>query len=131
MNLEIIEKKGLKFVQVPLTVYERLCKDAEELADMADIAAADAAKAEFEKSDAVLEPAEVVNRILDENLHPLQAWREYRGLTQAKLAEASGVSRNMIAQMECRNRNGSIATLRKLTKALEVGMENLLEDLDE
>jgi DNA-binding XRE family transcriptional regulator len=125
MKPERFEKNGQQFVAVPLKIYEQMAEDAEMLAD---IAAADAAKAEMARSNAVGIPLALVKRMLDDGIHPLAAWRDHRGHTQAQLAEKSGVSRDLIAHIERRSRNGSTATLRKLATALQVGIENLLED---
>lgn len=55
----------------------------------------------------------------------LQKIRKYRGLTQARLAEAVDLSIEMISNME-RGINGpSFATLEKLTKVLNVTAHEL------
>ncbi|OSZ70775.1 hypothetical protein CAP39_07420 [Sphingomonas sp. IBVSS1] len=38
-------------------------------------------------------PGEVSGAILDEDLHPIAAWRHYRGLSQAGLARRAGSAR--------------------------------------
>lgn len=54
----------------------------------------------------------------------LKAWREYRELTQAELAEAVGTNANMIGYLEAGERSLSLKWLRKLAPALDtnVGM---------
>jgi len=54
----------------------------------------------------------------------LKAWREFRGLSQAELAEAVGTNANMIGYLENGERGLSLKWLRRLAPALDtnVGM---------
>lgn len=65
-------------------------------------------------------PAEVLSGILDDELHPVAAWRRYRGLSQAALARASGLSQVWISRIERGGGYGSRETRRRLAAALEV-----------
>jgi mRNA interferase RelE/StbE len=56
---------------------------------------------------------------------PLRVWRDWRGLTQAALAERSGVHRVQIADIEAGRKTGSVATLRALADALGASMDDL------
>jgi DNA-binding XRE family transcriptional regulator len=105
--------------------------------DVDDIAAVEAARAEDAALARRLEaergcpvattiPIEVITAELD-GKHPIRAWRDYRGWTQAQLASNSGVARDLIAQIETRRKNGSVETLDGLARALRVPMETLLE----
>ena len=109
--------------------------------DEDDIAAVAAAHAEDAKFAARLEaergrsvetsiPLEVVKAELD-GTHPIRAWRDYRGWTQADLSAQSGVARDLIAQIETRRKNGSIESLSRLARTLGVPMEALIEDESE
>lgn len=91
---------------------------------LADIAAYERVKAELESGEDEIVPWELLTRrVAGES--PLKIWREYRNLTQAGLAKASGVSRPMIAAIETGHKQGGITTLRKLAAALKVSMEQL------
>ncbi len=57
----------------------------------------------------------------------LKGMREKRGLTQAGLAKAAGVTRVYVAKIEAGEKIPSIPTLRKLAKALKVKVGRLLE----
>jgi len=57
----------------------------------------------------------------------LRAWREYRGLTQAKLADAVGTTGAVISLLESGERGLSDKWLRKLAPVLETTMGYLLE----
>lgn len=54
----------------------------------------------------------------------LKAWREYRKMSQAELAEAVGTNANMIGYLEAGERGLSLKWLRRLAPALDtnVGM---------
>lgn len=64
-------------------------------------------------------PGEVLGAILDDGLHPITAWRRYRGLSQAKLASRAGLSQVWVSRIEAGGGHGSLATRRKLATALE------------
>lgn len=62
----------------------------------------------------------------------LKRLRRGRGMTQADLAEASGVAQSTIAQIERATRKEPRpGTLKKLAPALGVEIAELLEDLDD
>ena len=108
--------------------------------DAYDIAAVDAARREGEELDdefaaqlavrhgAPVEttiPLEVVKAKLD-GVHPLKAWREFRGITQLQLSSRSGVGRDLIAQIETSKKQGGVGTLERLARALGVPIEALI-----
>jgi DNA-binding XRE family transcriptional regulator len=104
--------------------------------DAHDIAAVDEARREDEEFAAQLAvlhgapvettiPFEVVRAKLD-GVHPLKAWREYRGITQLQLSSRSGVGRDLIAQIETGKKQGGVTTLERLARALGVPIEALI-----
>lgn len=74
-------------------------------------------------------PIEVVKAKLD-GVHPLKAWREFRGMTQVHLSSCSEVGRDLIAQIEIRKKQGGVATLERLARALGVPIEALIAERD-
>ena len=106
----------------------------EDADDIAAVAAARAADAEFaarvsaERGSAVetTVPLHVVKAKLD-GAHPLKAWRECRGITQAELAASSAVARDLIAQIETHKKQGSVTTLDRLARALNIPIEALID----
>lgn len=64
----------------------------------------------------------------------LKAWRDFRGLTQAELAEAVGTNSNMIGYLETGERSLSLKWLRRLAPALDTNVGMLAQydphDLD-
>lgn len=57
----------------------------------------------------------------------LRAWREFRGLSQAELAERVGTNQNMIGYLETGERGLSAKWLRKLAPALQTQPGHILE----
>ena len=122
MRIEKLTRNGKELAVIPFAELQKLMDDAEMLAD---IAAYDAEKARLERGEDEAIPLEIVERRLaGENT--LKIWREYRGLTQAGLSKASGVSRSMIAAIETGHKGGAVATLKRLASALNVGLDNLV-----
>jgi DNA-binding XRE family transcriptional regulator len=121
MRVETITRKGREFAVIPLERLHRLIQDAEMLSD---VKAYDAAKARLEGGEDELIPLEITERKL-RGEPALRIWREYRKLTQERLAKKSKVSRALIAAIETNRKAGSVSTWRKLGAALDVGWEQL------
>lgn len=119
-QIRVIEEDGKPaFYVLPASLWGRV-RDAVE--DAQDVAAYDRAKAE---DDGARFPSAVVYAIV-EGATPLRAWRELRGMTLQALADAAGVSKPYVSQIEHGKRTGSAATLARLAKALDVGLEVLV-----
>ncbi|MEC7761492.1 MAG: helix-turn-helix transcriptional regulator [Pseudomonadota bacterium] len=111
-----------EMVTIPRAEYDRLVAAAEGLSD---IEAYDRAKAALATGEEELIPSDYVERILNGE-SPLKVWRAYRGLTQVKLSEASGVNRVQIADIEAGRKTGSVATLKALAEALGVTIDEIV-----
>ncbi len=121
----------IKILGDPGLLYE-LAEDADDLAAVAAARAEDAifaARIESERGVPVeiTIPIEVIEAKLD-GAHPVRAWRDHRGWTQADLSTKSGVGRDLIAQIETRRKKGSIETFDRIARALGVPIEALIED---
>lgn len=99
----------------------RLLEAAE---DLGDIEVDHRIKADIAAGREELIPSAFADRIIDGE-SPLRVYREYRGLTQAALAAASGVNRVQIAEIEAGRKSGSVETVRKLAQALDVTLDDL------
>ena len=122
-QVEVIEKDGQPtHAVVPIDLYRRLLALAE---DAEDIRAANEALDELAAGQDELVPAEVAHRLLQGEKHRLRIWREHRGLTQTELGAISGVQQG-IAQIESGRKTGSIETLKKLSAALRIDIDDLV-----
>ena len=94
--------------------------DAREEAE--DIAALRAAMAEDDEDL----PEPFVARLIDGE-HPIRVWRRYRGLTQTVLAERLGIKPAYLSQIETRKRIGALDLYKRISKALEVHIDDLVD----
>jgi DNA-binding XRE family transcriptional regulator len=115
---------GTEMVVLRASDFERLQALAE---DGEDVVAALAAEARIAGGEGTV-PGEVVKLMIDDGLSPLAAWRRYRGLSQADLAARAGLSQVWVSRIEAGGGHGSLATRRKLAKALEAPVWALEED---
>jgi DNA-binding XRE family transcriptional regulator len=91
---------------------------------LADVRSYDAAKARLEDAEDELIPLEITERRLRGEA-PLRIWREYRKLTQERLARKAKVSRALIAAIETKRKTGSVSTWKRLGAALQLSWEQL------
>jgi DNA-binding XRE family transcriptional regulator len=133
-SIQIIRSpKGEELVVLTRRAYERLRdktgrkeskREAKE--DAADLRAARKILSRIRSGKERMIPHQVVKSIIA-GTHPVRAWRDERGLTAANLAERVGVARAFITQIETGAREASMATLRKLAKALDVPVAQLVK----
>ena len=127
-QVQIIERDGQpEYAVVPIETYRRLLALAE---DMEDIRAYDRAMAEIDRGEDEVLPTEVAERLLSGETHPLRIWREYRGLTQQQLAQAVGVGKSYISQIEAGKKQAAVGVLRTLSRTLAVDMEDLVTETE-
>ncbi|WP_442774965.1 helix-turn-helix domain-containing protein [Sphaerotilus montanus] len=119
-HVQVIEQDGKPaFYVVPAALWERMREAAEDAEDIADLE-------RFEREDdGVRYPAAVAMAMAD-GASPLRAWREHRGMTLQVLADAAGLSRAYVSQIEGAKRTGSAATLAKLAQALGIPVAALI-----
>lgn len=111
-----------QMVTITREEYDRLREAAE---DLADLQAYDRAKAALDAGEEELIPDEYVGRILDGE-NPVRVFRDFRGLTQQALADASGVNRVYIAEIETGRKPGSAKTLKAIAAALGLSVDDLI-----
>ena len=116
---QVLEVEGKpRLAVIPLAEWQRI---VERLEDAEDALAVRRWRAK--PSETV--PADVVNRLLDGE-NKIKVWRMHRGLTQQALAEACGVSKPYVSQLEANTRLASQAVLRKLANTLRVDLDDLV-----
>jgi len=106
-------------VQIPIDLWERLRKAAEDAEDAADLE-------RFDREDDGVRYPQAFAMSLCDGATPLRSWREHRGLTLQALADSAGVSKPYVSQIEGGKRAGTAATLKKLAAALNVPVAALL-----
>ncbi|PZQ43453.1 MAG: XRE family transcriptional regulator [Micavibrio aeruginosavorus] len=70
-------------------------------------------------------PDDVLQKITLGQQSPIKIIRKYRGLTQDDLANAAGLSRPYLTEIETGRKEGSIRSLKSIAKALNVPLERL------
>ena len=120
-RVQVIETDGKPaFYVVPADIWLRV---REMVQDVEDAAAYTEAVAQ---DDGFRVPLSVVEAKLG-GASPLRAWREHRELSLQALADAAGVSKPYVSQIESGKRTGTAATLKKLAATLNVPTDVLME----
>ena len=70
-------------------------------------------------------PQEVLEMLALGKDSAIKVIRKYRGMTQGDLAEASGISRPYLTEIETGKKDGSIRALKSIAGALNVSLEIL------
>lgn len=122
MNAEVMILKGIKYAVLPFEAWEKLQEYLEELQDIADC---NEIKARIDRGKGEYFPASVVDALLDGE-NAIKTFREYRGLTQAELAEKAGLSVVMIKKLESGATCGSIKTIKAIASALNLTVDDLI-----
>ena len=111
-----------ELVVMPRVEYDRLIA---ELEDAKDIASAKDFEAREAAGDVEFLPWEMAKR-LRQGEHPVTVWRDHRGLTQKALAERAKMTAAQLSEIEKGKKSGSVATLQKLARALNLTVDELL-----
>ena len=123
MSVQIIEKDGRpEWAVLPYDEYERLRAAMEMLQD---IQAYDEARQALVAGEEELIPAEIADRLID-GANPIRVWRDYRGLTQAELAERAQISAAYLSQLEAGKRAGTTEVLGRVASGLQVTVDDLI-----
>ncbi|MBT4963586.1 MAG: helix-turn-helix domain-containing protein [Francisellaceae bacterium] len=120
MNIhpQIIKQDGkAAFVVLPIKDYAKMLQALEEQEDI------QAVEEFFENSEETF-PIEVAEQIAD-GVSPIKVFRQYRKLSQVKLADQVNVSKQYISQLESKDRDGSTRVLKKIAKILNVSLDDL------
>jgi DNA-binding XRE family transcriptional regulator len=107
MNHDLIHVQGKPYALVPLHEY-RVLVSGSDAASNDDL------------------PDDILDQLIARNENPIRILRKFRGLTQAELAEASGLSRPYLTEIERGSKEGSIGAFRGIAAALHVNPGLLL-----
>ena len=66
-----------------------------------------------------------------DGIHPVRVFREFQGLSQAKLASDIGITRQYLHQIEMKQRKGNVQVLKKIADLLDVPLELLITDSED
>jgi DNA-binding XRE family transcriptional regulator len=123
MSVQVINQNGKpEYAVLPYSDYLLLVEQAEMLEDVHSY---DEAKNSIASGNEELIPASVVNALADGE-NPIKVWREYRELTQQKVAEEIGISIPFVSQLETGKRKASIDVMRKLALLFYVDIDDLV-----
>jgi DNA-binding XRE family transcriptional regulator len=123
MSVQVIQKNGKpEWAVLPYEEYERLVEEAEMLQD---VQAYDEAKKAVAAGEELV-PSEVTYAILD-GANPLRVWREHRGMSRKRLAEASGLSTSYLSQVESGKRKPSPEALAAIAKELRLTPDDIVD----
>lgn len=123
-QLEEISDLNFSVIYDILERHTQRVRVSEESEDTADAAAIRETKAALASGDEEFVPGEIAKRLIAGE-QPVKVWREYRGLTQKQLFDATGVDQGAISKIENGKRTGDVETL----KALADGLGVLVDDL--
>jgi len=122
MNIQIIKRDGNpEWAVIPYKDYLRLVAEAEMLRDVRDY---DGALDAIKQGEETI-PSEIVYAILDGE-NPIRVWREYRGLTQAQLSQAAGISKPYLSQIETGKRTGTTEVLSAIANVLDLTLDDIV-----
>jgi DNA-binding XRE family transcriptional regulator len=62
---------------------------------------------------------------------PLAFWRKYRSRTQSALAQSVGITQNYLSDIENGKRSGDVTLWLRLSRALELPVEALVDESSE
>lgn len=114
MNKQIIKQNGEPaFVVIPWHEWQRIEDILEDRADTAAVR-------DFLENPTEGFPADVVRLLAVERRNPIRVLRDYRGMTQAALAEAAGTSAVYLSQIERGERTAGRKLLTGLAGVLQV-----------
>ncbi|MBM3542239.1 MAG: helix-turn-helix transcriptional regulator [Alphaproteobacteria bacterium] len=122
-------RKGQKVAvktTVPAWKYEALLERLEDMEDR--LALVEGAREASSTGGRNLLPDHLVGRLLA-GAHPLQVWREHRGLTAGGLAELAGLPASYVSEIASGKKPGSADALHKIALALHVTVDDLLPTL--
>ena len=99
---------------IPKAKLERLIEQLEDKAD----------RAALRRKDGEYLPAESVKRVL-RGESVIRVFREWRAMSQDRLAGAAGIGKSMLSQIETGKKQPSLPVARRLAAALGVGLDEI------
>ena len=107
MKHDLLHIQGKPYVLVPLHEYRMMTNDD-------NVASGDSL------------PDEVLDSLSAGRDSPIKILRKFRNMTQQQLAEAAGLSRPYLTEIEKRRKDGSLRALKAIASALSLDVRHLM-----
>lgn len=107
---------GEELAIMPRAAYEALIDAADEAQDLIDVRA---------RRDEPTISHDLAVAVIKGEMHPVEAWRKERGLTQAQLAGKTGVRPATISDIESGKSQGRFDVMQRVAAALGLGLDDL------
>jgi len=122
-RIQYIAREGrAEYAVVPIEEWNRVVALAE---DTEDTHTAYEAMQQLRDANDETVPVEVVEQLL-EGGNPIAVWRKFRGLSQQQLADAAGVTKSHISQIENGTKSGSLECMRRIADRLAVDLDDVV-----
>jgi DNA-binding XRE family transcriptional regulator len=123
-KVTFLKTEAGEIVIMPRDEYDRLVRQTDD-EDAGTRRIVDRAKRALAAGSEVIIPKEIADRIAgDESV--LRVIREWRGMTQAELAEAIDKSQSYVADLEAGRRDGPAKLLARIARTLRVPLDLLV-----
>lgn len=99
MDYDLLHIQGKPYVLLPLHEYRSMTSTQNTDSDL---------------------PDDILDQVSAKQQSAIKIIRKYRGLTQAELAEAAGLSRPYLTEIETGKKNGSLKALTLIANVLDV-----------
>jgi len=110
-----------EFVVLPYKEYGLLLDALEDQKDIKSIQ-------EFHETGAETIPFELLKSVTNKGKNAVNAFREFRKMSQTALASKAGISRQYLCQIESNQRKGSGSVLKKIASVLDVDVDLLISN---
>ncbi len=105
MKHDLVHIQGKPYMLVPLHEYRSMISEPTVKTDL---------------------PADIMDKLFARSENPIKVLRKFRSMTQAELAETSGLSRPYLAEIETGRKEGSLTALKNLASALQVDISAII-----
>lgn len=124
-QIETITRNGKPYAVLPLSDYQSLLEDMEDLKMLPKLVALSNAYTQGEIEGF---PADFGQRLTEAKTtgDRVRLWREYRGISKAALGDASGASGQYISMIESGKREGTLGIFQAIAGALRCDLDDLL-----
>lgn len=115
---------GDELVVLPREEYERLLAALgdERAEDVAGARIVREALAAEQRGEEIFLPEQTWEKI-EAGMHPIEAIRKFRGMTQVQLAAETGITQGFLSEIENRRKTGDVSVLKRIAAALRAPLD--------